>query len=86
MSYINLRGARFGGHQSFSAGHPMTDDDLRRVAPSIFADAKHDSRSERYTYIPPTTFWPACGRKASSLPAPSRARHGSRGRRTTPNT
>jgi hypothetical protein len=31
---------------------PLTDDQLRRVAPSIFAEAPHDSRSERYTYIP----------------------------------
>lgn len=31
---------------------PLTDDQLRRVAPSIFATAAHESRSERYTYIP----------------------------------
>ncbi|MCQ0033995.1 DUF932 domain-containing protein [Burkholderia glumae] len=31
---------------------PLTDDQIRRVAPSIFADDKHASRSERYTYIP----------------------------------
>lgn len=51
MSYM-IHGARFGGHQSFSAGMPMTDDDLRRVAPSIFAIEKHESRSARYAYIP----------------------------------
>ncbi len=31
---------------------PLTDDQIHRVAPSIFADAPHDSRSERYGYIP----------------------------------
>lgn len=51
MTY-NIRGARFGGHTSFTAGAPMTDDDLRRVAPSIFATEAHASRSERFTYIP----------------------------------
>ena len=31
---------------------PLSEDQLRRVAPSIFAEAAHDSRSQRYTYIP----------------------------------
>lgn len=31
---------------------PLSEDQLRRVAPSIFAEAAHESRSERYTYIP----------------------------------
>ncbi|MFU7416682.1 DUF932 domain-containing protein [Ectopseudomonas oleovorans] len=31
---------------------PLSDDQIRRVAPSIFADAPHESRSERYSYIP----------------------------------
>lgn len=31
---------------------PLSDDEIRRVAPSIFAAEKHDSRSARYTYIP----------------------------------
>ena len=51
MTY-HLRGARFGGNRSFTPGQPMTDDDLRRVAPSIFAVDKHESRSNRFTYIP----------------------------------
>lgn len=34
------------------AEHPLTDDQIRRVAPSIYAEDKHDSRSERYSYIP----------------------------------
>jgi len=37
--------------------YPLSDDQIRRVAPSIFADAPHESRSERYrySYIPTAT-------------------------------
>ncbi len=31
---------------------PLSDEQIRAVAPSIFADAPHESRSERYSYIP----------------------------------
>ncbi len=31
---------------------PLADDQMRKAAPSIFAEGKHFSRSERYTYIP----------------------------------
>jgi hypothetical protein len=31
---------------------PLTEDQMRAAAPSVFAEAKHASRSERYTYIP----------------------------------
>ena len=34
------------------ADHPLSDDQIRSVAPSIFAKEKHQSRSDRYTYIP----------------------------------
>ncbi len=34
------------------ANHPLSDEEIRRVAPSVFADDKHDSRSGRYTHIP----------------------------------
>ena len=34
------------------ADHPLSDDQIRAVAPSIFAEDKHASRSERYSYIP----------------------------------
>lgn len=42
------------GKDSFGlrSNNPLTDDQLFRVAPSIFAENKHDSRSDRYTYIP----------------------------------
>ncbi len=35
-----------------STGEPLTDDQLRRVVPSVFAEAAHESRSARYAYIP----------------------------------
>jgi len=40
------------GSPMLRAESPLSDDQIRRVAPSIFADGKHESRSERYTYIP----------------------------------
>jgi len=44
---------RFGrGHTSVRSQQPLTNEEIAVVAPSIFATEKHDSRSERYTYIP----------------------------------
>lgn len=34
------------------ASRPLGDDEIRRYAPSIFAESAHESRSTRYTYIP----------------------------------
>lgn len=31
---------------------PLTMEQIHRAAPSIFAESRHESRSERYTYIP----------------------------------
>lgn len=48
--------SRFGrGSPVLRSREPLTDDQLRSVAPSIFADAPHGSRSERYTYIATST-------------------------------
>ena len=45
--------SRFANHSpSLRSDSPLSDDQIRRVAPSIFADAPHESRSERYSYIP----------------------------------
>lgn len=46
-------GFRFAHGSTFAAAAaaPLTDDQIRAVAPSVFADDKHDSRSERYAYI-----------------------------------
>ena len=44
---------RFASHSpALRSDTPLSDDQIRRVAPSIFADAPHESRSERYSYIP----------------------------------
>lgn len=43
---------RFGNVTRIHQQNPLSDDQLRRVAPSIFAEEKHDSRSFYYTYIP----------------------------------
>lgn len=45
--------SRFGRNVAqLNRGRALSDDEMRRVAPSIFADEAHDSRSSRYTYIP----------------------------------
>ncbi len=45
--------SRFASHSpSLRSDVPLSDDQIRRVVPSIFADAPHESRSERYSYIP----------------------------------
>ncbi len=36
----------------FRSESPLDETQMRQVAPSIFAPAKHSSRSERYAYIP----------------------------------
>jgi hypothetical protein len=33
-------------------GSPLSEDQMRGASPSVFAESKHCSRSERYTYIP----------------------------------
>ena len=43
----------FGGHQSIAAGRdPIGEDALRRMVPSVFAAEAHESRSDKYAYIP----------------------------------
>lgn len=45
--------SRFGNARtSLRSSSPLTDDQIRAVAPSIFAEEKHASRSDRYTCIP----------------------------------
>ena len=44
---------RFAGSTRVMRGdEPLTEDQMRCTAPSIFAEGKHTSRSERYSYIP----------------------------------
>ena len=42
----------YGGTARFDANRYMTEDEIRAVAPSVFAVTKHDSRSERFAPIP----------------------------------
>lgn len=48
MSFID----RYTGLTGTKGTRPLTDEDLRMSVPSAFATEKHESRSERYTYIP----------------------------------
>ena len=43
---------KFGSFTKMEKGIPLTNELLYRAAPSIFAGKKHDSRPEKYTYIP----------------------------------
>lgn len=47
--------SRFGAANIIRKDRPLTHDELFRTVPSIFSETKHDSRSERYTYIPTIT-------------------------------
>jgi len=52
-----MNSTRLAGRGAFEGGvyrsnDPLTNDQMMRVAPSIFAEDKHASRSARYTYIP----------------------------------
>jgi hypothetical protein len=38
--------------ESLRSDTPLQNDQIEAVAPSIFALEKHESRSDRYTYIP----------------------------------
>jgi hypothetical protein len=45
--------SRFGRHSPIlRSDRPLTNDQIAQVAPSIFAEAAHESRSQKYTYIP----------------------------------
>jgi hypothetical protein len=49
----SARIAKFGaGATIIRSATALDDDQIRRSVPSVFADDKHGSRSERYTYIP----------------------------------
>ncbi|CAM5792582.1 hypothetical protein CCAE64S_03018 [Castellaniella caeni] len=48
--------SRFASHSpALRSAYPLSDDQMSRVAPSIFAEAPHESRSQRYSYIPTAT-------------------------------
>lgn len=44
---------KFGRNRTeFRSDQPLSDDTIRHYAPSIFAESAHESRSERYAFIP----------------------------------
>lgn len=49
---MNQLAARMGNSVQFRASSPLSDEQIARIAPSVFAAEKHGSRSERYSYIP----------------------------------
>jgi len=53
MYYRNALTTRFGANKnSLRSDIPLTDDQILSVAPSIYSEGKHESRSDRYSYIP----------------------------------
>lgn len=44
--------SRFGAANLIRRDRPLTREELFRVVLSVFSEDKHESRSERYTYIP----------------------------------
>ena len=44
--------SRFGAANLIRRDRPLTREELFRVVPSVFSEDKHESRSEKYTYIP----------------------------------
>lgn len=54
-TYENRHDFRYGARLNNQVARqlaPMSDDQIRKLAPSVFAAEPHGSRSERYAYIP----------------------------------
>ncbi|MEN4807348.1 DUF932 domain-containing protein [Pantoea agglomerans] len=51
MNYSRLA-TNFARGNSLRSDVPLTDSQIMRVAPSIFAETEHESRSEQYSFIP----------------------------------
>ena len=47
--------SRFGAVNLVRRDRPLTREELAHYVPSVFSEDKHESRSERYTYIPTIT-------------------------------
>ena len=47
--------SRFGRVNQIRRDRPLTCEELMQHVPSVFGEDKHDSRSEKYTYIPTIT-------------------------------
>lgn len=44
--------SRFGRINQIRRDRPLTHEELMSHVPSVFGSDKHESRSDRYTYIP----------------------------------
>lgn len=44
--------SKFRHYSKIEMANALSDDQIRRIAPSVFAEDAHESRSARYTYIP----------------------------------
>lgn len=50
---MNMLASRFGRNAlALRADHPLSNDEIGEIAPSILAHSAHESRSDRYSYIP----------------------------------
>ncbi|SUX75937.1 Uncharacterised protein [Citrobacter freundii] len=47
--------SRFGRTNQIRRDRPLTHEELHQHVPSVFGEDKHNSRSEKYTYIPTIT-------------------------------
>lgn len=47
--------SRFGRTNQIRRDRPLTRDEMMQVVPSVFSEERHESRSERYAYIPTIT-------------------------------
>lgn len=47
--------SRFGRTNQIRRDRPLTRDEMMQVVPSVFSEDRHESRSEKYAYIPTIT-------------------------------
>ncbi len=78
--------SRFGRINQIRRDRPLTHEELMSHVPSVFGSDKHESRSDRYTYIPTSPSSKACSMKALSRSLPARQRFATRASGNTPNT
>jgi hypothetical protein len=64
--------SRFGRINQIRRDRPLTNDELMLHVPSVFGTDKHESRSDRYTYIPTITLLDSLQQKAFSRSLPAR--------------
>lgn len=55
MTFRSSRSLSRYAHRSTFTANELTNDQIARLAPSVLAEGAHESRSDRYTYIPTIT-------------------------------